>query len=206
MSVGRWVSRRMSAAQLTASVVVPVPPLVPRKLTIMPALEATRVPAREKMRAPLIVGPFCTNELRRDDCTFVSRGHTNWWSARAGRGVRREWPATAKSMSRAGFRRLPAGSAGRGMSLALRVGVPLSTTGNLMATSPPRSPARPAHDEWGVYDPQQAGLAALFARSIRKMRKPRRTSAAARSPPSRPPVDCATAGPSLARSSLEGAS
>ncbi len=27
--------RRMSAAQFTASVVVPVPPLVPRKLTIM---------------------------------------------------------------------------------------------------------------------------------------------------------------------------
>jgi hypothetical protein len=29
-----------------------------------------------------------------------------------------------------------------------------------------RSPkrTRPAHDEWGVYDPQQAGLAALYAR------------------------------------------
>ena len=24
--------------------------------------------------------------------------------------------------------------------------------------------ARPARDEWGVYDPEQAGLAALFAR------------------------------------------
>ena len=34
-----------------------------------------------------------------------------------------------------------------------------------MATSN-RSPkkTRPAHDEWGVYDPQQAGLAALYAR------------------------------------------
>lgn len=34
-----------------------------------------------------------------------------------------------------------------------------------MATSS-RSPkrTRPAHDEWGVYDPQQAGLAALYAR------------------------------------------
>lgn len=31
-------------------------------------------------------------------------------------------------------------------------------------TLPPRSQARPAKDEWGVYDPQQAGLAALFAR------------------------------------------
>ena len=27
-----------------------------------------------------------------------------------------------------------------------------------------RSIARPAKDEWGVYDPQQAGLAALYAR------------------------------------------
>jgi len=25
-------------------------------------------------------------------------------------------------------------------------------------------PSRPAKDEWGVYDPEQAGLAALFAR------------------------------------------
>jgi hypothetical protein len=33
-----------------------------------------------------------------------------------------------------------------------------------MATSKNRSIARPAKDEWGVYDPQQAGLAALFAR------------------------------------------
>ncbi len=35
-----------------------------------------------------------------------------------------------------------------------------------MAITPPapKPPARPAMDEWGVYDPQQAGLAALFAR------------------------------------------
>ena len=33
-----------------------------------------------------------------------------------------------------------------------------------MATSNNRSLARPAKDEWGVYDPQQAGLAALFQR------------------------------------------
>lgn len=32
-----------------------------------------------------------------------------------------------------------------------------------MATTPV-PPVRPARDEWGVYDPQQAGLAALFAR------------------------------------------
>jgi hypothetical protein len=34
----------------------------------------------------------------------------------------------------------------------------------LMAIPNSRSLARPAKDEWGVYDPQQAGLAALFAR------------------------------------------
>jgi hypothetical protein len=33
-----------------------------------------------------------------------------------------------------------------------------------MAIPNSRSVARPAKDEWGVYDPQQAGLAALFAR------------------------------------------
>ena len=33
-----------------------------------------------------------------------------------------------------------------------------------MATTINRSPARPAKDEWGVYDPEQAGLAALYAR------------------------------------------
>ena len=33
-----------------------------------------------------------------------------------------------------------------------------------MANAITRSTARPAKDEWGVYDPQQAGLAALYAR------------------------------------------
>jgi hypothetical protein len=33
-----------------------------------------------------------------------------------------------------------------------------------MATSTRSTGPRPAKDEWGVYDPQQAGLAALFAR------------------------------------------
>ena len=33
-----------------------------------------------------------------------------------------------------------------------------------MASRIMRSPARPAKDEWGVYDPEQAGLAALYAR------------------------------------------
>jgi hypothetical protein len=32
----------------------------------------------------------------------------------------------------------------------------------ISSRSPKRT--RPAHDEWGVYDPQQAGLAALYAR------------------------------------------
>jgi hypothetical protein len=33
-----------------------------------------------------------------------------------------------------------------------------------MATAITRSKVRPAKDEWGVYDPQQAGLAAVLAR------------------------------------------
>ncbi len=43
-------------------------------------------------------------------------------------------------------------------------GLPLK----IMSMIPPRSPVRPARDEWGVYDPQQAGLAALFARLASK--------------------------------------
>jgi hypothetical protein len=41
-----------------------------------------------------------------------------------------------------------------------------------MAIPTNRSLARPAKDEWGVYDPQQAGLAALFARLDTKDPKP----------------------------------
>jgi hypothetical protein len=41
-----------------------------------------------------------------------------------------------------------------------------------MAIPTNRSLARPAKDEWGVYDPQQAGLAALFARLDTKDAKP----------------------------------
>ena len=42
-----------------------------------------------------------------------------------------------------------------------------------MATGIPksRSLVRPAKDEWGVYDPQQAGIAALFARLDRDATK-----------------------------------
>lgn len=42
-----------------------------------------------------------------------------------------------------------------------------------MATPPsPRPPVKPAMDEWGVYDPEQAGLAALFARLDAKKSPP----------------------------------
>jgi hypothetical protein len=37
-----------------------------------------------------------------------------------------------------------------------------------MATSISRIRVRPAKDEWGVYDPEQAGLAALYARLDKK--------------------------------------
>ena len=46
-----------------------------------------------------------------------------------------------------------------------------------MAIPTNRSLARPAKDEWGVYDPQQAGLAALFARLDTKDAKPSTGSA-----------------------------
>ena len=39
-----------------------------------------------------------------------------------------------------------------------------------MAITKTPQPARPAMDEWGVYDPQQAGLAALFARLDRPVK------------------------------------
>ena len=55
-----------------------------------------------------------------------------------------------------------------------------------MATLPPRSPARPAHDEWGVYDPEQAGLIALFARlDLRDAKAKAKTDAVAAKPPAR---------------------
>ena len=41
-----------------------------------------------------------------------------------------------------------------------------------MASTINRSPARPAKDEWGVYDPEQAGLAALYARLDTKTPNP----------------------------------
>ena len=37
-----------------------------------------------------------------------------------------------------------------------------------MADTISRTRVRPAKDEWGVYDPEQAGLAALYARLDKK--------------------------------------
>ena len=54
-----------------------------------------------------------------------------------------------------------------------------------MATTPPRTPARPAHDEWGVYDPDQAGLTALFARLDSKA-KAKAASTTAENAPAKP--------------------
>lgn len=50
-------------------------------------------------------------------------------------------------------------------------------------------PKRPARDEWGVYDPEQAGLAALFARLEAKDAKAAAAATAAETteaPPARP--------------------
>lgn len=52
----------------------------------------------------------------------------------------------------------------RGMWLALARLLLEGPLEKHMALPNSRSIARPAKDEWGVYDPQQAGLAALFAR------------------------------------------
>jgi hypothetical protein len=61
-----------------------------------------------------------------------------------------------------------------------------------MAINNSRPLTRPAKDEWGVYDPQQAGLAALFARlDSRDAKAPAPSAAAAQTetpeaPPARP--------------------
>jgi hypothetical protein len=46
-----------------------------------------------------------------------------------------------------------------------------------MASTINRPPARPAKDEWGVYDPEQAGLAALYARLDSKIPTPNAAAA-----------------------------
>jgi hypothetical protein len=45
-----------------------------------------------------------------------------------------------------------------------------------MAQTISRVRVRPAKDEWGVYDPEQAGLAALYARLDKKETKPPTTA------------------------------
>lgn len=47
-----------------------------------------------------------------------------------------------------------------------------------MAQTISRIRVRPAKDEWGVYDPEQAGLAALYARLDKKDPKAATTPAA----------------------------
>jgi hypothetical protein len=57
-----------------------------------------------------------------------------------------------------------------------------------MALTNARTNARPAKDEWGVYDPQQAGLAALYARLDTNAKDPKPAVAAAvASPAPEPP-------------------
>jgi hypothetical protein len=63
-----------------------------------------------------------------------------------------------------------------------------------MATSNSRLLARPARDEWGVYDPQVAGLAALFARLDSK---DTRTAAAPEAPASSATPEAAPAKPAF---------
>ena len=60
-----------------------------------------------------------------------------------------------------------------------------------MAQTISRTRVRPAKDEWGVYDPEQAGLAALYARLDKKdptAAKPAEPQPAERkTPPAAPP-------------------
>ncbi|MGE0042704.1 MAG: hypothetical protein AB7H88_14715 [Vicinamibacterales bacterium] len=60
-----------------------------------------------------------------------------------------------------------------------------------MSATPRRRPLapRPAVDEWGMYDPEQAGLAALFARLDARSRP---------APPTDAPADTPADGPGLA--------
>jgi hypothetical protein len=65
-----------------------------------------------------------------------------------------------------------------------------------MAITNPRSnAARPAKDEWGVYDPEQAGLAALYARLDSKDTKA--VKAAEANPAAKPAPKIAAAKPTV---------
>ena len=70
----------------------------------------------------------------------------------------------AKLMQQTGFRRLPDAGLRRHVTCSRSWCSLRAILETYMATLPPRSTVRPAHDEWGVYDPEQAGLSALFAR------------------------------------------
>ncbi len=155
--------RRMSAAQFTASVVVPVPPLVPRKLTIMQRVEATPVPERAMRDRHRENRDLAARSRRRATCTNVS-GRTR--IVRASRHARPRSPARPLTLSRANtmsWRDRASACASRHVTCS-EPGCSCGAPGKTMATTNSRSLARPAKDEWGVYDPQQAGLAALFAR------------------------------------------
>jgi hypothetical protein len=68
-----------------------------------------------------------------------------------------------------------------------------------MAQTISRIRVRPAKDEWGVYDPEQAGLAALYARLDKKdaakkdaakaAAKPAEPQAADKKTPAEPPTN-----------------
>ena len=57
-----------------------------------------------------------------------------------------------------------------------------------MAQTISRIRVRPAKDEWGVYDPEQAGLAALYARLDNKDPKAAPQPAERKNPPAQPPT------------------
>lgn len=67
--------------------------------------------------------------------------------------------------------------------LALVMNAPAGTPIN-MAIAISRSKVRPAKDEWGVYDPQQAGLAALYAKL--DARDPKAAAAVSATPAAKP--------------------
>ena len=70
----------------------------------------------------------------------------------------------------------------------------LTSQGATINMATPRTPAtpqptRPAMDEWGVYDPQQAGLSALFARLDDRPKTPDAAAPKAAKPKEETPVD-----------------
>jgi hypothetical protein len=66
----------------------------------------------------------------------------------------------------------------RGMCLALTGLLLLLKELMALASAKSRSLVRPAKDEWGVYDPEQAGIAALLARLDKDAARPPAVAAA----------------------------